>query len=122
MTWSLCVKLIAFELAAKVLEARGKSRSTTFVQRVKRNFQSAHNGVFPPLAIFAGQLKRNQLYVKNFCYCQTFYLGLRVYVKNFCILFVCMSRNKNNSKTFREAYGPHIHSKTIQNLKRCCVI
>ncbi len=59
------LKLIAFELAAKILEARGKSRSTTFVQRVKRNFQSAHNGVFPPLAIFAGQLKRNQLYVCN---------------------------------------------------------
>ncbi len=46
----------------KILEAKGKSRSTTFVQRRKRNFQTDHNGVFPSVAIFAGQLKRNQLY------------------------------------------------------------
>ncbi len=46
----------------KILEAKGKSRSTTFVQREKRNFQTAQNGVFPSVAIFAGQLKRNQLY------------------------------------------------------------
>ncbi len=45
----------------KILEAKGKSRSTTFVQRKKRNFQTAQNGVFPSIAIFAGQLKRNQL-------------------------------------------------------------
>ena len=57
----LCVKLFAFELAAKILQARGNPRSTTFVQRVKRNFQTAQNGVSPSLAIFAGQLKRNQL-------------------------------------------------------------
>jgi hypothetical protein len=50
------IKLIAFELAAKFV-----SRSTTFVQREKRNFQTAQNGVFPSAAIFAGQLKRNQL-------------------------------------------------------------
>ncbi len=46
----------------KILEARGNSRSTTFVQREKRNFQTAQNGGFPSVAIFAGQLKRNQLY------------------------------------------------------------
>ncbi len=46
----------------KLLEAKGKSRSTTFVQREKRKFQTAQNGVFPSVAIFAGQLKRNQLY------------------------------------------------------------
>ncbi len=46
----------------KILEAKGKSRSATFVQREKRNFQTAQNGVFPSVAIFAGQLKRNQLY------------------------------------------------------------
>jgi hypothetical protein len=47
----------------KILEAKGKSRSNTFVQRGKRNFQTAQNGVFPSVAIFAGQLKRNQLYI-----------------------------------------------------------
>ncbi len=51
----------------KIVEARGKSRSTTFVQRVNRNFQTAHNGVFPSFAIFAGQLKRNQLYAHSLC-------------------------------------------------------
>ncbi len=50
----------------KILEANGKSRSTTFVQREKRNFQTAQNGVFPSVAIFAGQLKRNQLYMFTF--------------------------------------------------------
>ncbi len=35
------------------------------MQRVKRNFQTANNGVFPSLAIFAGQLKRNQLYSRH---------------------------------------------------------
>jgi hypothetical protein len=58
----LNLKLFAFELAAKFSRQRGKSRSTTFVQRVKRNFETAHNGVFPSNAIFAGQLKHNQLY------------------------------------------------------------
>jgi hypothetical protein len=47
----------------KILEAKGKSRSTTFVQREKRNFQTAQNGVLPSVAIFAGQPKRNQLYI-----------------------------------------------------------
>ncbi len=47
----------------KILEAKGNSRSTTFVQRGKRNFQTAQNGIFPSIAIFAGQLKRNQLYM-----------------------------------------------------------
>ncbi len=56
------IKLFAFELARQILEVGRKSRSTTFVQRVKRNFQTAQKGVFPSLAIFAGQLKRNQLY------------------------------------------------------------
>ncbi len=31
----------------KILEAKGKSRSTTFVQREKRNFQTAQNGISP---------------------------------------------------------------------------
>jgi hypothetical protein len=57
-TW---LKLIEFEL----VKARGKSRSTTFVQREKRNFQTAQNGVFPLVAIFAGQLKCNQLYAHS---------------------------------------------------------
>ncbi len=52
----------------KILEAKGKSRSTTFVQREKRNFQTAQNGVFPSVAIFAGQLKRNQLYMDAYKY------------------------------------------------------
>jgi hypothetical protein len=43
----------------------GKSLSTTFVQREKRNFQTAQNGVLPSVAIFAGQLKRNQLQTKK---------------------------------------------------------
>jgi hypothetical protein len=48
-----------------MLEAKGKSRSTTFVQREKcSNFQTAQNGGFPSVAIFAGQLKRNQLYMQ----------------------------------------------------------
>jgi hypothetical protein len=50
-------------VGCKILEAKGKSRSTTFVQRGKRNFQTAQNGVSPSVAIFAGQLKRNQLYM-----------------------------------------------------------
>ncbi len=48
-----------------ILEAMGKSLSTTFVQREKRNFQTAQNGVLPSVAIFAGQLKRNQLQTKK---------------------------------------------------------
>jgi hypothetical protein len=47
----------------KILDAKGKSRSITFVQREKRSFQKARNGVFPSVAIFAGQLKRSQLYI-----------------------------------------------------------
>ncbi len=31
----------------KILEAKSKSRSTTFVQREKRKIQTAQNGVFP---------------------------------------------------------------------------
>ncbi len=38
----------------KLLEAKGNPRSTTFVQREKRNFQTAQNGVFLLVAIFAG--------------------------------------------------------------------
>jgi hypothetical protein len=45
-----------------MLEASGKSRSTTLVQREKHNFQTVQNWGFPSVAIFAGQLKRNQLY------------------------------------------------------------
>jgi hypothetical protein len=67
----------------KILEARKKSRSTTFVQRVKRNFQTAHNGGFPALAIFAGQLKSDQLYlVKD--------LGDSDNVKYWVKRYVCM--------------------------------
>jgi hypothetical protein len=42
-------------LGRKFLEAKGKSRSTTFMQCEKRNFQTAQNGVFPSVAITAGQ-------------------------------------------------------------------
>ncbi len=38
----------------KILEARGKSRSTTFVERSKRNFQTAYKRGFP----FARDLRR----------------------------------------------------------------
>jgi hypothetical protein len=53
----VCIK-IAFELAAK-FSRRGEN---PVPQREKRNFQTAQNGVFPSVAILAGQLKRNQLY------------------------------------------------------------
>ncbi len=59
--WCSDDKADCVSVGRKIVEARGKSRSTTFVQRVNRNFQTAHNGVFPSFAIFAGQLKRNQL-------------------------------------------------------------
>jgi hypothetical protein len=81
----------------KILEAKGKSRSTTFVQRVKRNFQTAHNGVFPSLAIFAGQLKRNQLYTRYTCIrtCRQSWLNLHLPLpvsksSSFHPMYVCM--------------------------------
>jgi hypothetical protein len=43
------------------------------VQREKRNFQTAQNGGFPSIVIFAGQLKRNQLYMMF--YLAPFYLA-----------------------------------------------
>jgi hypothetical protein len=46
------IKLFAFELATK-FSRRGQTRSTTFVQHEKRNFQTTQNGGFPSLAIFA---------------------------------------------------------------------
>ncbi len=61
-----CKADCVLEAGRKILEARGKSRSTTFVQREKRKFQTAQNGGFPSVAIFAGQLKRNQLYVHTY--------------------------------------------------------
>jgi hypothetical protein len=57
------LKLFAFELAAKFSKQGENLVPSTFVQRVKRNFQTAHNGGFPSLAIFASQLKRNQLHM-----------------------------------------------------------
>ncbi len=79
------IKLIAFELAAKFSRRRQiplrprlsritrtcpcpnvpKTKTLPLHQREKRNFQTAQNGVLPSVAIFAGQLKRNQLYVHN---------------------------------------------------------
>jgi hypothetical protein len=44
------------------LNGEGKMPFNHFVQREKRNFQTAQNGGFPSIAIFAGQLERNQLY------------------------------------------------------------
>jgi hypothetical protein len=47
------LKLFAFELTGKILEARRKSRSTTFVQRVKRDSQTAKNGGFIHAHVYA---------------------------------------------------------------------
>jgi hypothetical protein len=55
-----CIKLFAFDLASKINEVRQKSRSTTFVQRVKRHSQTAQNGDFPSPA--NSTFERNQLY------------------------------------------------------------
>ncbi len=55
------IKLIAFELAAK-FSRRAKNPVQPHLCNAKNAIQTAQNGVFPSVAIFAGQLKRNQLY------------------------------------------------------------
>jgi hypothetical protein len=57
-----CVKLIAFELAAK-FSRRGENPLQPSLCNTKNAiFITAQNGVFPSVAIFAGQLKCNQLH------------------------------------------------------------
>ncbi len=46
---SLNDKADCVRVGRKILEARGISRSTTFVQREKCNFQTAQNGVIKSL-------------------------------------------------------------------------
>ncbi len=89
------LKLIAFELAAKFSRRRENSVQPTFVQREKRNFQTAQNGVFPSIAIFAGQLRRNQLYMylpvcMYVCHLRNIHYNKHTYEYACMYLYICV--------------------------------
>jgi hypothetical protein len=56
------LKLIAFELAAKFSRRRENPVQPRSHNAKDAIFKRAQKGVFPSVAIFAGQLKRTQLY------------------------------------------------------------
>jgi hypothetical protein len=59
------IKLLAFELAAKFSRQGEDPVQPRLCNAKNAIFKRLKNGVFPSLAIFAGQLKRNLLYMET---------------------------------------------------------
>jgi hypothetical protein len=82
----------------KIFEAKAKSRSSTFVQREKCNFQTAQNGVFDSVAIFAGQLKRNQLYEQTHSVLHA-YIHIRIHACIYAYIHIYRLRASQKSSS-----------------------
>ncbi len=77
------------------------------MQRGKRNFQTAQNGVFHSVAIFAGQLKRNQLYLSAKTWCGVLGSVYDIHIR------ICTQTHTHTSHTSHTCteHNPQVHHK-----------